>query len=406
MKKILWLSHLLPYPPKGGVLQRSYNLIKEASKNHKITLLAFNQGNLCKTRQEMDEGITHLRQYCDFVDLIEIESEKSKMAKLQLLLGGLLPGQTYTTDWLKSKKFNAVLEGTLASNEFDIIHIDTISLAPYVINLHQYKKVLNHHNIESLMLLRRAKNEKNIFKKIYFHWEGLKLKQYEKKHCNKFNLNITCSNLDSDRLIEHAPGITCIDIPNGVDLSYFKSANPTLLDRSIVFAGGLSWYPNHDAMTFFLKDVWPQLNIEVPDVKMTVIGRSPATWMIELQKQYPNLTVTGFVDDVRPYIDKAYLYVCPIRDGGGTKLKVLDALAMKKLLIAHPIACEGIAVVDGESVIFATTPEEYIVKIKESFANKTKSLEIAENGYQIIADQYDFIKIGEKLSLAYNSIND
>jgi glycosyltransferase involved in cell wall biosynthesis len=114
--------------------------------------------------------------------------------------------------------------------------------------------------------------------------------------------------------------------------------------------------------------------------------------------------VTGFVDDVRPYLDKAFLYVCPIRDGGGTKLKVLDALAMKKVLISHPIACEGIDVTDGESVVFAETADEYIEQIKNLFNDRERAAAIASNGYEVVASKYDFIKVGERLCAAYENL--
>ena len=404
MKKILWLSHFLPYPPKGGMLQRSYNLLKEISKNHEVTLLAFNQSKLCVTKADAENAFKHLGEFCKIAGLVDIESEKSSFNKLKLLLGGFLPGRTYTLDWLKSSNYSQVLADTLGLEKFDIIHVDTISLVPYVMNLSAYKRVLNHHNIESLMLLRRSENEKNMLKKLYFFYEGIKLKKYEKKVCPVFDLNITCSNLDSERLNSFSPDSQCLDIPNGVDLAYFKSTCSTAIDKSIIFAGGLSWYPNLDAMTFFLKEVWPRLSQEIPDVTMTVVGRSPAPWMAELQNVYPNLKVTGFVDDVRPYFDAAFLYVCPIRDGGGTKLKVLDALAMKKTLISHSIACEGIDVVENESVVFAETADEYINQIKSLFDNRERALMIAENGYKVVSEKYDFVKVGERLSSAYENL--
>ena len=122
---------------------------------------------------------------------------------------------------------------------------------------------------------------------------------------------------------------------------------------------------------------------------------------MEMQKSYENLTVTGFVDDVRPYIASTYLYVCPIRDGGGTKLKVLDALAMGKLLIANPIACEGISVEDGKNVIFAATPDEYVSAIKDAFADPEKAHRIASSAHDLIKTKYNFQKIGEDLSFAF-----
>lgn len=404
MKKILWLSHFIPYPPKGGNLQRSYNLIREVSKNHEITLLTFNQSKIISSSESLHNAVAHFSKFCKVAGVVNILSEYSAFRRLCLLLKGLLPWKTYTVSWLESLEFASNLESLLKENSFDVIHFDTISLVPYVKYIKNAKVVLNHHNIESLMMLRRSENESNILKKIYFYQEGKKIARYERDVCKLFDLNITCSDLDTNRLKEITGMSNCITIPNGVDLEYFNPIDIAIKPKSLIFAGGLTWYPNLDAMSFFLKSVWPILVKEVPDVSMTIIGRSPPTWMIEMQDLYPNLKVTGFVDDVRPYIAEAHIYVCPIKDGGGTKLKVLDALAMKKTLIADQIACEGIDVKDQESVIFASSADEYLRAIKLLIADQELAGRIAEKGLELINEKYSFVKIGEQLSTAYSEL--
>lgn len=404
MKKILWLSHFIPYPPKGGNLQRSYNLIREVSKSHEITLLTFNQSKIISSSESLHNAVAHFSTFCKVAGVVDIPSEHSTFRKLWLLFKGLLPWKTYTVSWLESLEFASKLESLLKEHSFDVIHFDTVSLVPYVHHIKNAKIVLNHHNIESLMMLRRSENELNILKKIYFYQEGKKLARYEKKVCSLFDLNVTCSDLDTDRLKEITGISNCITIPNGVDLEYFKPIDIAIKPKSLIFAGGLTWYPNLDAMTFFLKAVWPRLVKEVPDISMTIIGRSPPSWMVEMQDLYPNLKVTGFVDDVRPYLAEANLYICPIKDGGGTKLKVLDALAMRKTLVADQIACEGIDVKDRESVIFASSPDEYLHAIKLLLADQVLAEQIAENGLELINEKYSFAGIGEQLSRAYTDL--
>lgn len=404
MKKILWLSHLVPYPPKGGVLQRSYNLIREVSRYNNVTLLAFNQTSLVSSQALLDEAKAHFSQFCHVEGIVPISSETSRLNQWLLLMKGLLPTKTYTVSWLESKLFEQKLEALLARENFDVIHVDTISLVPYVAKCKNAKIVLNHHNIESLMLLRRAENETNWLKKFYFWQEGRKLMRYERKVCNTFSLNVTCSHLDTDRLKTIAPGINGIDVANGVVLNYFQPIDCTKVEKSLVFAGGLSWYPNLDAMSFFLRKVWPRLVAEVPNISLTVIGRNPPEWMLALQAEYPTLKVTGFVDDVRPYLSQAHIYVCPIRDGGGTKLKVLDALAMLMPLVADPIACEGIDVIDGESVIYASTPEDYVDSIKKLINDPQLCKTVADNGAALIQNNYSFESLGKKLSDAYHQL--
>lgn len=400
-KKILWLSHFLPYPPKGGNLQRSYNLLKELSKYNDVTVLAFNQKAICPTDAQIQEGIDHLSQFCRIAAVYPIASDCTRMDKYLLLIKSLLPWKTYTIEWLNSRAYADHLANLLQMEEFDLLHVDTISLFPLIKNPQNYTIALTHHNIESQMLKRRAANETHLLKKCLYAWEAAKLERAEKRICPQVALNITCSSLDSIRLEMIAPGIKCIDIPNGVDLNYFHPIAETRLEKSLVFAGGLTWYPNLAAMSFFLKSVWPKLQQEIPDITMTVIGRSPPAWMLAMQEQYPKLKVTGFVDDVRPYIDSACIYICPINDGGGTKLKILDALAMGKAIIAHPIACEGIEVENHTTVVFAQTPEEYITEIKALLLNSDKIQRMEQAAFNLAKEKYDFVKLGEKLNEAY-----
>lgn len=401
-RNILWLSHLLPYPPKGGVMQRSYNLIRELSKYHDITLLAFNQRNIL-AHEDLPSAIDHFSQFCKSVEVFEIRSESSLFNKLLTLIRGLFPWNAYNTIWLESKQFSERLKCNLEKNKFDLIHVDTISLVPFVKDIKNIEMAINHHNIESLMMIRRACNEKNILKKIYFSIEGKKLKKFEGRYCRIFSINITCSSLDSERLLLHAKNITCIDVPNGVDLDYFNRISCQRAPHSLIFAGGLNWYPNYDAMKFFLEEIWPLLISEIPELTMTIIGASPPVWMLEMAKNSSNLRVLGFVDDVRPYLSEAQIYVCPIRDGGGTKLKVLDALAMQLPLVADPISCEGIAVVEGETVLYATSANDYLEKIKYLLRNKDSYEKLTLNGRALIESKYSFISLGKKLAAIYEN---
>ena len=137
---------------------------------------------------------------------------------------------------------------------------------------------------------------------------------------------------------------------------------------------------------------------------MTVVGRNPPEWLRQFAAGNANLMVTGFVDDVRPYLDQAEVYVCPISDGGGTKLKILDALAMGKAIVAHPIACEGIEVSEGENVLYAETPEDYIDKICMLFKDASLRSSLGASGRKLIEDKYNFVNIGKKMDRLYSGL--
>lgn len=401
---ILWLSHLVPYPPKGGVLQRSFNLIKEVSKRHNLHVLAFNQKALLSSTESLQFAVKELSRVCKSIEAFPIPSEERKYGRYQLYLKCLFARSSFSSVWLLSKDMEKRIIEAIEEFRIDLVHFDTISLAPFIRATGKCKKVLNHHNVESAMMLRRAANEQNVFKKCYVLLEGYKLRAYERAICREFDLNLTCSRLDSERLLSQIPELKVEEIPNGVDLDYFVPLNGEKENYSMVFAGGMNWYPNRAAMIFFADHIWPLLMKEIPANKMTVIGIEPPEKLVKIAEQNKNFRVTGFVDDVRPYIDKALIYVCPIQDGGGTKLKILDALAMGKAVVADPIACEGIDVEDGVSVMFAKTPQEYLKKIKSLFDSPRLIDKLGNNGRKLIADKYSFSDIGRRLATSYERV--
>ena len=186
--KILWMSHILPYPPKGGVMQRSYNLIKEVAKTNEIYLFAFNQKAWLPTKEDILRAKREFQLFCKLVEIFDLPSDRSKFAWYELVLKSFFSKDGYTINWTKSDEMQKAIKEFLSENLVDIIHCDTIGLAEYVKYIKGVPKVLNHHNIESHMMLRRAKNEKNLLKKLYFYVEGVKLRNYEKKICPLFNL--------------------------------------------------------------------------------------------------------------------------------------------------------------------------------------------------------------------------
>jgi glycosyltransferase involved in cell wall biosynthesis len=401
---ILWLSHLAPYPPKGGVKQRSYNLMHEISKYHKLYIICFLQKSHQPTLEKKREALEGLSRVGKVIGNFTFDSDRSQWSSMLLAMKSLLTRDPYTVNWLKKPGVGFMIENAIHENNIDLVHFDTISWAAYLGRTNNCKIVMNHHNIESHMMLRRAQREHHLIKKLYYYQEGRKLKYYEKRVCSQFDLNITCSSTDTERLLKDLPQLHVDDIPNGVDLNYFHPMGLEQKPSSMIFAGGLSWYPNIAAMEYFTKLVWKILVKDVPGANMTVIGRNPPQWIIDFAKNNNNFDVTGFVDDVRPYIDQAAVYVCPITDGGGTKLKILDALAMGKAIVTHPIACEGIDVTEGKDVIFADTPQEYVDKIKMLFQDDKLRDSIGRNGRKLIENKYNFVNIGKKLNRLYTAL--
>lgn len=364
-------------------------------------MIAFNP----KARKDIITAKNELEKVCEKVEILELRSDSSKLSRYKIAVCSLLSRRPYTVNWMKSRNMHPKIEEYLSKIDFDLIHYDTIGLAEYVDvrGMERLPKVLNHHNIESSMMYRRCFLEPNIFKRLYFYIESVKLKKYEKSKCSRFDLNITVSKLDGKVLKNIVGNIPLAEVPNGVDIEYFTSNNKKIRRKNLVFAGSLNWYPNYNAMVYFCREIWPLLKRQIPDVNMTIIGRGGAKlkWLIQDQT---DIKLTGFVDDVRPYLERAEAYVCPIRDGGGTKVKILDALSMEKAVVAHPVACEGIDVTPSKNVLLAKKPGEFVEQLKKIFDSQNLRLSLGKEGRKLIEQKYSFEIIGDKLNNLYNKI--
>jgi len=253
------------------------------------------------------------------------------------------------------------------------------------------------------MMLRRAKNEKNLFKKLYFWLEGIKLLKYEKKHSPEFDYNLVVSELDGKRLSESIRGLKISVISNGVDVDYFKIIQK-VKKRTLIFAGGMSWYPNRNAMLFFFKEVWPILKSEIDDIMFFLIGQNPPQYIIDLAARDRGIKVLGWVDDVRPYFEQAEVVVCPIRDGGGTRLKILDSLAMEKAVVSTSLAAEGIDVTPEKNILIGDTPRAFANQIKRIIGDDSLREKLGREGRCLVDNLYSWKKIGERLNSVYRDI--
>lgn len=408
--KVLWLSHLVPYPPKSGVLMRSYHLLRELARYHEIDLFAFNQSRQLRSHfGTQHEGLSVARaHFGEFVRRFHVEpipSESGRWGQQWLALSSLVRTDPYTINWLKSRTARHSLAAWLSDTSYDLVHFDTISLAPYFSSLIRCPTALDHHNIESHMMLRRASLEKSRLKRIYFQQEGIRLLRYERRHLKRFSGHIVCSEDDRLRLLEVDPNIDVKVVPNGVVMpSDPPQRRPAMQPPRLLFIGGLDWYPNADAVHFLLDSIWPLIKARIPDVQIDIIGKNPSARMREHASLDPSVRVHGFVDDISKYYAEATVYVCPIRDGGGTKLKVIDALAHRVPLVAWPAACEGLSLRDDADALIADTAEAFAQSTVRIVQSPQLGERLGNAGYESVRNRFDFSRIGQTLAHYYADV--
>lgn len=401
---LLWISQNVPYPPKTGVLQRNYNLLREAAKLADVYLLAVFKRDILPGEYDLEAAKRELGKLCRRIEIVDLPIESSRFRLYGTAFSSLFTSDPFSVNWIKDAGMRQQLRRMVNEVKFDLVHIDTISLAAYRDEVQGLPKILNHHNIESHLFKRRIMYEANPLKRFYYSLEGEKLERYERQVCAEFDTNFTVSDLDMQRLLEFVPSARADVIANGVDVEYFSPGPEQIVPGNLIVASGMNWFPNRDAVIYMCDDIWPVLAEQMPDLSWTVVGADPPTQLLDLAAGDRRIEVTGFVNDVRPYLSRAEIYLCPMRDGGGTRLKILDALAMGKAIVCTTMACEGIAVTPEENVLLADSPAEFLKQIRRLREDSSLRHRLGSAARNFVIEHYSWGKIGNDLASVYRRL--
>ena len=430
--KILFLTPQLPNPPHKGTTIRNFNLIKQLSRRHEVHLLSF-------IRSEEDHPwVDELRKYCRGVETV-IAPKHRMWRRLASFFFSPLPDMAVR---LPSAEFQARLEAYLERENFDIVQVEGIEMAPYALAIKGYglaatfltglglyakgvtfpalarcKVVFDDHNAEYVLQQRAFETDRRYpskwLKALYSLVQRLKLRRYEATVCHAADHVVAVSDTDRVALQGIAPGVEVTVVPNGVDTAYFCSLVPP--DSygirqskirhlaSLVFTGTLDFRPNIDAVVWFCEQVLPHIKKEVFHVHLYIVGKSPTREVRRLGDDAA-VTVTGYVGDVRPYISQAKVYVVPIRMGSGTKLKVLEALAMGIPVVSTSLGAEGIAVTPGQDIQIADDPAEFAAQVVALMNDEPLRKSMSQRGRALMESHYDWQVIAPILEQAYESL--
>jgi len=398
--KVLFLSQIVPYPPHGGVLQRGYNLLRELGREAEVHLLAFVHPDVLPTAEAIEQSRGALGAFCRRVEYFRLWPKASKAHHAAGLLMSAASSQPFSVIAHRSAEYQRRIDAVLAESPFDIVHADTVALSQFVRPGVRVPTVLTHHNIESMLMERRSKVEKGGLARRFLAREAAKLRAYEAAESPRFDVNVVVSVPDGEALATIAPGLRTAVVPNGVDVEYF-SPRPDQETPALVYTGGMNMFANRDAVLWFCAEVWPRITASVPDVRFFAVGQDPPPELRELSVKDPRITVTGFVDDIRPYVSQAAVYVVPLRVGGGTRLKVLDAMASGKALVSTAIGCEGIAVRPGEHLLVADTPEAMAASTIALLNDPARRQTLGAAARRLVEQRYAWRVVGGQLLEAY-----
>ena len=386
--KLLWLKTELLHPVDKGGKIRTYELLKQLRRDHFVTYLT-----LCDPNDPR-ESFERAAEYCQ--RLIPVTHDPPRKFSVGFYcdlgrnLGSSLP---YAVGRYRSGAMRDALERELGSEDYDLVVCDF--LAPSV-NLPEpigVPAVLFQHNVESVIWERHYRNEAHQLKKAYLFSQWRKMLRFERAACQRFDSVVAVSAADQETLRTGFGVDRVFDIPTGVDTDYFRPHEGRKNAHELVFTGSMDWMPNEDAIVHFSRAILPRIATHIPDVTLTVVGRNPTARLTRLAEADRRITVTGRVDDVRPYMGRAAAYVVPIRVGGGTRLKIYEAMAMGKPVISTTIGAEGLPLHNGEEALIADDPQTFSQSVIAVLQDSQFATRLGQRARQVVCERFGWSQV-------------
>jgi glycosyltransferase involved in cell wall biosynthesis len=396
--KLLWIKSDFLYPADSGGKIRSYNILRQLSRKHKVNYVCL------AASPPASDHIEHLLEFCSKVEYVIVpkHTKFSPLFYFEIAVGAF-SRRPFVINTYTHYKIQNIISTMIRSGDVDVLICDFLAMAANALGEHAVPKVLFQHNVEAEIWRRHYQTNSNPLAKAYLFMDYLKMKRFEHKACASFDRVLAVSHSD---LIFHKKNyeIEHIDlIPTGVDADYFKPGNGSVKPQSMVFVGSMSWLPNIDAIEYFISEILPKIKIRYPNSTFTIVGKNPPEKIITIGKSDSTVRVTGAVDDVRPYVEAAAVYVVPIRIGGGTRIKIFEALAQKKAIVSTRIGAEGLPVCDGREIMLRDSPEEFANAVCELFKNERLCNSLGNYGRDLVVDNYTWETVANHFAKAIES---
>ncbi len=392
--KILFVTESLPYPLDRGGYIRSSHLIRELSRRHEVTLLTSQEAT------ETNQGVEYYSRFCRQVICLS-KPKPSALKRSFYLLGGLLGETPYPLNKNFSTSFLERIKQELQNGDYQTLHCDHLDTAQYLPLLpNPPHSVFDSHNLLSVLVERLQQQEKSPMKRAYLRLQLGKIRTYEARLSARFDLCLVCSEQEKEHLQELSPQAKVTVIPNGVDLNYYQLEPAPPQDPSLLFIGRLDYLPNSQGVLDFYRRVWPLVRKELPLVRWQIVGANPPSSFQELANDDAIQLVTQ-ADDIRPYLTNSTLAIVPLRVGGGTRIKILEAMAARLPVVSTSVGAEGIGAADGREIVIADEPEDMAEQIITLCQQPERRRQMAQLARQFVT-QYDWHLIGKRLLLCYN----
>jgi glycosyltransferase involved in cell wall biosynthesis len=294
-----------------------------------------------------------------------------------------------------------LIREALATEQYDLIHVEHTNIAHWLHELDsKVPKILSSENVKTVIWERYYQHAKGLERRRFYR-DFLRLQEYESTYLKDYDCVIAVSEKDRDTFREFTQdSVPLLVVPNGCDTDYFQQIEPVSDQFELVFTGTMQYRPNAEAMLFFCRQIYPKILAKVPGCRLKIVGNKPPPEVKALVK-LGNIEVTGYVDDVRPYMASADVVVVPLLSGSGTRLKILEAMAMGKAVVATTVGAEGIDYTNGRDIVIAEDPESFAENVVALLADRQKREMLGTNARELAKQKYSWQSSAVSLEKAY-----
>ena len=394
MKKILFITPTLPYPPVSGGVIKSNKVVHFLSEKYNLSIACLLKND---DIQHKDEFLTTLK----LSDFISQELDIPRTAK-NLILSNIqgIPLNLFRN---KSREFKEKVLAVV--HQYDVIFCDHYVMFQYIPDDYKGKIILHEHNCEYLIWKRYANIERSVLKKVALLNQAYRIKKYEQEICRKATIILAAPN-DTDELVKIGADKTKFletyhlgddNLLNEPALDFNKT------EKALLYIGTLSWEANIDGLVWFCNEIWQSVKQQHPDIKLYIVGKKPDVRLKEIADKDNQIILTGFVENVEPYFQKSRIFITPLRFGSGIKVKVVNALYRGIPCVTTSIGTEGLKVKDGEDIFIKDNAAEYADAINTLLTDKNCWQRLSENSRAIATKYYTWNYVLENIEKAIES---
>ena len=398
--KILFVAPYLPSPPRFGGQRRMDGLMRGLAADHEVTILSFNS-----TDAYTQESLDATRRFCRKVTTLPDLDPRSLGEKRRLQMRSLLSLHSFEKLQVKRRAdFQTLIDRELSTEVYDVVQVEFANMASYRYTRSGSKPllVLDEHNIEYDLQRRTAGSAEGLSRRVYNSLNWRKLGWEEKAAWRRFDGVVLTSERDAQLLAETSPDTRRAVVPNGVDVEQFRPSTAATESDRLLFFGANNYFPNHDALIYFIDEILPKVVARRPNVKLSIVG--PGVQPAVLERQSRNVEVVGFVDDLMPHLERASAVIVPLRIGGGTRLKIVEAMAKSKAIVSTRIGAEGIDLTHERDVLLADSPADFADQVVRVLADPELATRLGEQARTLAESSYAWTAVVRKLTGFYEQL--